>query len=80
MAATLPNGVASNSLIAFLLDAPCSATGVIRRHPDIKWLRRDRDIPELAQLQSEILDAIWPHLKSGGTLGLCHLFGVTGRE
>lgn len=51
-----------------LLDAPCSATGVIRRHPDIKWLRRDRDINELAQLQSEILDAIWPHLKSGGTL------------
>ncbi len=51
-----------------LLDAPCSATGVIRRHPDIKWLRRDRDIPDLAQLQSEILDAIWPHLKSGGTL------------
>ena len=51
-----------------LLDAPCSATGVIRRHPDIKWLRRDRDINELAQLQSEILDAIWPHLKPGGTL------------
>lgn len=50
-----------------LLDAPCSATGVIRRHPDIKWLRRDRDIKELAQLQSEILDAIWPHLKPGGT-------------
>ncbi len=51
-----------------LIDAPCSATGVIRRHPDIKWLRRDRDIPELAHLQSEILDAIWPYLKSGGTL------------
>ncbi len=51
-----------------LLDAPCSATGVIRRHPDIKWLRRDRDIPELVQLQSAILDAIWPHLKPGGTL------------
>jgi len=51
-----------------LLDAPCSATGVVRRHPDIKWLRRDRDIKELAQLQSEILDAVWPHLKSGGTL------------
>jgi 16S rRNA (cytosine967-C5)-methyltransferase len=51
-----------------LLDAPCSATGVIRRHPDIKWLRRDRDIPELAGLQREILDAVWPHLKSGGTL------------
>lgn len=51
-----------------LLDAPCSATGVIRRHPDIKWLRRDRDISELAALQREILDAIWPYLKSGGTL------------
>lgn len=51
-----------------LLDAPCSATGVIRRHPDIKWLRRDRDIPELASLQKEIIDAIWPYLKSGGTL------------
>ncbi|WP_227319223.1 16S rRNA (cytosine(967)-C(5))-methyltransferase RsmB [Cedecea davisae] len=51
-----------------LLDAPCSATGVIRRHPDIKWLRRDRDIPELVALQKEILDAIWPHLKTGGTM------------
>ena len=51
-----------------LLDAPCSATGVIRRHPDIKWLRRDRDIAELAQLQAEILNATWSHLKPGGTL------------
>ncbi len=51
-----------------LLDAPCSATGVIRRHPDIKWLRRDRDIAELAQVQQEIIDAVWPQLKSGGTL------------
>ena len=51
-----------------LLDAPCSATGVIRRHPDIKWLRRDRDIPELAALQREIINAVWPRLKSGGTM------------
>ncbi|QUM83114.1 16S rRNA (cytosine(967)-C(5))-methyltransferase RsmB [Moritella sp. 28] len=51
-----------------LLDAPCSATGVIRRHPDIKWLRRDSDIAPLAQLQSEILDAMWQQLKPGGTL------------
>ncbi|CAI1692204.1 Ribosomal RNA small subunit methyltransferase B [Serratia quinivorans] len=51
-----------------LLDAPCSATGVIRRHPDIKWLRRDRDIAELAALQAEIIEAIWPHLKSGGVM------------
>lgn len=51
-----------------LLDAPCSATGVIRRHPDIKWLRRDSDITELATLQREILNAIWPYLKSGGVM------------
>lgn len=51
-----------------LLDAPCSATGVIRRHPDIKWLRRESDIDELVRLQAAILAAIWPHLKSGGTL------------
>ncbi|MGR5282074.1 16S rRNA (cytosine(967)-C(5))-methyltransferase RsmB [Photobacterium damselae] len=51
-----------------LLDAPCSATGVIRRHPDIKWLRRGEDIAALAQLQAEIFDAMWLQLKSGGTL------------
>lgn len=51
-----------------LLDAPCSATGVIRRHPDIKWLRRNDDIAELATLQASILDALWPTLKPGGTL------------
>ena len=51
-----------------LLDAPCSATGVIRRHPDIKWLRRDNDIAELTSLQAEILEAVWPHLKTGGTM------------
>lgn len=51
-----------------LLDAPCSATGIIRRHPDIKWLRKGSDIATLVQLQSEILDAIWPLLKPGGTL------------
>lgn len=51
-----------------LLDAPCSATGVIRRHPDIKWLRRNEDISQLAQIQKEILHAIWPYLKPGGSL------------
>lgn len=51
-----------------LLDAPCSATGVIRRHPDIKWLRRAQDIEQLAKLQAEILDAMWGQLKTGGTL------------
>ncbi|MBO1520085.1 16S rRNA (cytosine(967)-C(5))-methyltransferase RsmB [Oceanisphaera pacifica] len=51
-----------------LLDAPCSATGVIRRHPDIKWLRRPEDITQLATLQGQILDALWQQLKPGGTL------------
>ncbi|WP_419832450.1 16S rRNA (cytosine(967)-C(5))-methyltransferase RsmB [Endozoicomonas atrinae] len=51
-----------------LLDAPCSATGVIRRHPDIKLLRKAEDIDALAQLQQKILKAIWPLLKPGGTL------------
>jgi 16S rRNA (cytosine967-C5)-methyltransferase len=51
-----------------LLDAPCSATGVIRRHPDIKWLRRAEDIAQLATLQQKILNNLWPILKPGGTL------------
>jgi 16S rRNA (cytosine967-C5)-methyltransferase len=51
-----------------LLDAPCSATGVIRRHPDIKWLRKSADIEVLVDLQKQILTAIWPLLKPGGTL------------
>ncbi|SMB87463.1 16S rRNA m(5)C-967 methyltransferase [Pasteurella testudinis DSM 23072] len=51
-----------------LLDAPCSATGVIRRHPDIKWLRQEQDIAALSALQQQILTALWTRLKSGGTL------------
>ncbi len=51
-----------------LLDAPCSATGVIRRHPDIKLHRRAADLPLLAARQSAILDALWPLLREGGKL------------
>jgi len=51
-----------------LLDAPCSATGVIRRHPDIKLLRHDEDIAALAELQLQILSALWPLLKPRGIL------------
>jgi 16S rRNA (cytosine967-C5)-methyltransferase len=51
-----------------LLDAPCSGTGVIRRHPDIKWLRKADDIDKLVILQQQILDNIWSILKPGGTL------------
>ncbi|MFB4203301.1 Ribosomal RNA small subunit methyltransferase B [wastewater metagenome] len=51
-----------------LLDAPCSGTGVIRRHPDIKWLRRAADIPRLAGTQAALLRALWPLLAPGGRL------------
>lgn len=51
-----------------LLDAPCSASGVIRRHPDIKLLRQQDDIARLVQEQAQILAALWPLLKSGGML------------
>jgi 16S rRNA (cytosine967-C5)-methyltransferase len=51
-----------------LLDAPCSATGVIRRHPDIKLLRRASDIKGLRELQSALLEALWPLLLPGGRL------------
>jgi len=51
-----------------LLDAPCSATGVIRRHPDIKWLRKNEDIAVLTELQQDIMKNIWSLLKPGGTL------------
>ena len=69
-----------------LVDAPCSATGVIRRHPDVKVLRRPEDIDQLAQLQLAILRGLWPALKPGGALlyATCSLLaeensGVIGR-
>lgn len=59
-----------------LLDAPCSATGVIRRHPDIKLLRRDEDIAKLAARQLRLLTNLWPVLDRGGILvySTCSLF------
>lgn len=53
---------------AVLLDAPCSATGVIRRQPDIKWHRRPEDIDALLAAQARLLDALWPLLRPGGRL------------
>ncbi len=54
-----------------LLDAPCTASGIVRRHPDIPWLRRDTDIPSLAAQQKRLLDALWPLLQPGGVLLYC---------
>lgn len=51
-----------------LLDAPCSATGVIRRHPDIKYLRKPIDIQQMAEQQDHLLNALWPLLRPGGIL------------
>ena len=53
---------------AILLDAPCSATGILRRQPDVKWHRKASDIPALVDLQARMLDALWPLLKPGGML------------
>lgn len=54
-----------------LLDVPCSGTGVMARHPDIKWLRRESDIPALRAQQLALLEAAWAQLKPGGTLLYC---------
>lgn len=56
---------------AILLDAPCSASGIVRRHPDIRWLRRQTDIAQLAAVQARLLAALWPVLKVGGRLLYC---------
>lgn len=56
------------SFDAILLDAPCTATGVIRRHPDIRLLRQPADVAQTAELQARLLDNLWPQLKPGGVL------------
>jgi 16S rRNA (cytosine967-C5)-methyltransferase len=56
---------------AILLDAPCTASGIVRRHPDVRWLRRESDIAQLAALQARLLAALWPLLRPGGSLLYC---------
>ena len=65
-----------------LADVPCSASGVVRRHPDIKWLRRADDIERFARQQARILDALWPLLAPGGKLlyVTCSLFARENEE
>jgi 16S rRNA (cytosine967-C5)-methyltransferase len=67
---------------AILLDAPCSASGIVRRHPDVRWLRRPQDISTLARTQDELLTALWPLLKPGGRLvyATCSVFLAEGRQ
>lgn len=56
---------------AILLDAPCTASGIVRRHPDVRWLRRQDDILNLAAVQRNILKMLWPLVKPGGRLLYC---------
>lgn len=75
-AAHPPAQLEPSSFDRILVDAPCSASGVVRRHPDVKVLRRDSDIGQLAELQLSILCGLWPLLKGGGTLlyATCSIF------
>jgi 16S rRNA (cytosine967-C5)-methyltransferase len=65
-----------------LADVPCSASGVARRHPDIKWLRRSSDIETYAARQAAILDALWQVLAPGGKLlyATCSVFPKENQE
>jgi 16S rRNA (cytosine967-C5)-methyltransferase len=90
LAATLKAGDARHtaawwdgrSFDAILLDAPCSASGIVRRHPDIRWLRRPGDIAALARVQAQMLDALWPLLARGGRLlyATCSVFKAEGQQ
>lgn len=67
---------------AILLDAPCTASGIVRRHPDIRWLRRPEDLVALATVQRQLLDALWPLLKPGGRMvyATCSIFKAEGQH
>ena len=56
---------------AILLDAPCTASGIVRRQPDVRWLRRESDVAQLAAIQSQLLDTLWPLLQPGGRMVYC---------
>lgn len=56
---------------AILLDAPCTASGIVRRQPDVRWLRRESDVAQLASIQSKLLDTLWPLLQPGGRMVYC---------
>jgi 16S rRNA (cytosine967-C5)-methyltransferase len=67
---------------AILIDAPCTASGIVRRHPDIPWLRQPGDVERLAQVQGELLDALTPLLAPGGRLvhATCSIFAREGEQ
>lgn len=67
---------------AVLADVPCTASGIVRRHPDIRWLRREADIPKTVALQRKIVNALWTTVKPGGHLlyATCSIFPQEGEQ
>ncbi|HWK62665.1 MAG TPA: methyltransferase domain-containing protein, partial [Eoetvoesiella sp.] len=67
---------------AVLADVPCTASGIVRRHPDIRWLRREGDIAKTAALQRKIVNALWKTVKPGGRLlyATCSIFPQEGEQ
>jgi 16S rRNA (cytosine967-C5)-methyltransferase len=78
--ATQPDHYAHGRYQRILLDAPCTASGIVRRHPDIPWLRRPADVVQLATVQARLLDALWPLLEPAGRLlyVVCSVFAEEG--
>lgn len=78
--AAQPDRYARGPYQRILLDAPCTASGIVRRHPDIPWLRRPADVAQLATLQARLLDALWPLLEPAGRLlyVVCSVFAEEG--
>lgn len=81
-AATPGDWAGNEQFDRILVDAPCSATGVLRRHPDIRWQRQPGDIDENTRLQAQILDALWPLLAPGGLLvyASCSILHAENRD
>ncbi|KAF1042360.1 16S rRNA (cytosine(967)-C(5))-methyltransferase RsmB [Xylophilus sp.] len=67
---------------AILLDAPCTASGIVRRHPDVRWLRRESDVGQLAIVQAGLLSTLWPLVRPGGRLVYCtcSVFHAEGQD
>ncbi len=75
-----PQRIALGRYQRIVLDAPCTGSGIVRRHPDIPWLRRPADVAQLATLQARLLDALWPLLEPAGRLlyVVCSVFSEEG--